>query len=81
MTADDVTLTLVNVNQVEARVVVVQGGAYGEHQIESVTISDQIIPVQNTYVTIHLAPGCGSSMVIKMSRYANQPTCSFPWDR
>lgn len=81
MTADDVTLTLVNVNQVEARVVVVQGGAYGEHQIESVTISDQIIPVQNTYVTIHLAPGCGSSMLIKMSRYANQPTCSFPWDR
>src|SRR6185295_9758745 len=33
LTADSATLTLVNVSQLEPRAVIVQGGAYGEHQI------------------------------------------------
>src|SRR5262245_1224936 len=37
MTADEVTLTLVNANQLEGRTVVVQAGGYGEHQFSSVS--------------------------------------------
>jgi hypothetical protein len=81
MTADDMTLTLVNLDQVEARTLVVQGGAYGEHQIEQVTVQGRTLQVENSYFTLRLSPGCGSSMVLKMKRYANQPTCLFPWDR
>ena len=36
MTATSTRVTLVNLNQASARTVVVQGGAYGEHRIESV---------------------------------------------
>ena len=36
MTEDEVTVTLVNLDPVEARTVIVQGGAYAEHQIERV---------------------------------------------
>jgi hypothetical protein len=36
MTEREVTLQLVNLDPVDEKVVVVQGGAYGEHQIESV---------------------------------------------
>jgi hypothetical protein len=81
MTADEVTLTLVNLNQVEPRTVVVQGGAYGEHHIQSVTLLDQTLPVENAFFTVRLEPGCGGSLLLKMRRYANAPTCVFPWDR
>jgi hypothetical protein len=81
MTADEVTLTLVNTNQVAPRTVVVQGGAYGEHHIESVTLLDQTLPVEDAFFTVRLDPGCGATLLVRMKRYANSPTCVFPWDR
>ena len=33
LTADQATVTLVNVNPVDARTVIVQAGAYGEHHL------------------------------------------------
>ena len=81
LTADEVTLTLVNINQIEARTLVVQGGAYGEHQIESITSDTQTLPLGASFFSIRLDPGCGTSLRIKMKRYANSPTCRFPWDR
>ena len=79
MTDDEVTLTLVNVNQVEQRDVIVQGGGYAEHQLASVTVDDTVSPVDGPYFAVRLAPGAGSRMAIKMRRYANQPTLAFPW--
>lgn len=38
MSADETSLTLVNLSQVEARTAVVQGGAYGEHRITEVRL-------------------------------------------
>ena len=81
MTADDVTVTLVNINQVAERKVVVQGGAYAEHQLISASVDDREFPIDHSAFTVRLAPGAGSRLVIKMKRYANQPTCVFPWDR
>jgi len=79
MTDDEVSLTLVNVNQVEERDVVVQGGGYGEHQLASVTVDGTVSPVDGPHFAMRLAPGAGSRMTIKMKRYANQPTLAFPW--
>jgi len=81
MTADEVTVNLVNVNQIEPRTVVVQGGAYAEHQLTSLSLGDQVVPLDKSHFTVRLAPGCGNRLVIKMKRYANQPTFAFPWDR
>ena len=79
MTADEVVVTLVNVSQVRERRVVVQGGAYAEHQIVSVAADGLDVAVDHSHFTVHLAPGAGSRLAIKMRRYANQPTFAFPW--
>ena len=81
LTAEETSLTLVNLNQVESRTVIVQGGAYGEHQCMSVLLNDKEIPVNHPFFTVHLVPGAGSRLTIKMKRYANQPTLKHPWDR
>jgi hypothetical protein len=81
MTADAVTVRLVNVNPVEERTVIVQGGAYAEHQLIRIELDDRVVPVQGTAIGIRLAPGCGDRLRITMDRYANQPTLAFPWDR
>ena len=66
-------------NQVEGRTVVVQGGAYGEHQVGTVGVEGRVTPIDRAVFTVRLAPGCGTRMVVKMGRYANQPTFAFPW--
>ena len=79
--ADSATLTLVNINPVEARTVVVQAGGYGEHQFESATISGQTTTIDGPLLTVRLEPGCGSRIEFRMARYRNQPTLAHPWDR
>ena len=64
-----------------ARTVTVQGGAYAEHRIESVTLDGQNLPVGGRDFTLRLEPGCGARLGIAMRRYANRPTLAFPWDR
>ena len=81
MSEDETTLRLVNINQVESRTLMVQGGAYAEHQILSVEINDQVTPVDHSSFTVRLAPGAGDLVKIKMKRYANLPTLAFPWVR
>jgi hypothetical protein len=81
MTAGQVTVTLVNLSPVHERAVVVQGGAYGEHQLMSVTVGGQTIPADRSALAVRLAPGCGACLQIDMQRYANPPTLAFPWDR
>ncbi len=79
--ADAVTLTLVNTNPVDARTVIVQAGAYGEHQFISVASDGKTAPVNGPLVTVRLGPGCGTRLEIRMERYHNQPTLAQPWDR
>ena len=79
LTADSVSVTLVNVNQVEARTVVVQGGAHSEHQVLTASAGDQETPVDAGHFTVRLAPGAGGRLVLRTRRYANSPTLAFPW--
>ena len=81
MTADHVAVTLVNVSQTRSREIVVQTGAYAEHQCISVVIGKRQIPVGQPSFTVRLSPGAGARMVIRTKRYANTPTLAFPWDR
>jgi len=79
---DGATVTLVNTNQVEARVVTVQGGGYGEHQVLSVaTDGGGPAAVNASAFTVRLAAGAGARLTLKMKRHVNPPTLSFPWDR
>jgi len=60
---------------------IVQMGAYGEHQCVSASAGGKVTPVDAPYVTVRLAPGAGETLTIAMKRYVNDPTLAFPWDR
>jgi len=77
---DHVTVTLVNLNPSQARSVIVQGGAYGEHQILSVSDGKAELAIGNASFPVRLMPGAGARLTIRMARFANDPTLSFPWE-
>lgn len=79
--ADSASVTLVNTNPIEPRTVVVQGGGYGEHRFDSVTVAGKTSAVSSPVVTVRLEAGAGARLDFKMTRYANRPTFAFPWDR
>ena len=79
LTANRAAVTLVNVDQLHERTVIVQAGAYGEHRFDDVRVGDQVTPVANTHFTVHLAPGAGARLELNMKRYAHTPTLGFPW--
>ncbi len=81
MTDTRTVVTLVNTNASQARTLIVQGGAYGEHQLISATASDKTVAVNSPLLTVQLGPGCGQKIVIEMKRYANDPTVLHPWHR
>lgn len=80
MTADEVTLTLVNTNPLADRRVIVQGGSYGEHQFTAAAIDGKEIAVDGAHLQVRLAPGAGGRVVLKMRRYVNQPTLTMPFE-
>jgi hypothetical protein len=79
MTADGLTVTFVNVSPSAWRSMIVQGGAYGEHRILSVSDGKTTHAVNAAYFPVRLAPGAGARLTIKMKRFANAPTWDFPW--
>lgn len=79
LSADETVVVLVNTSPLEARTVIVQGGAYAEHQIDSVQVYGQRVDVDGSSFTVQLAPGSGARLSLKMQRYANQPTLAMPW--
>ncbi|MDP6666637.1 MAG: hypothetical protein QF357_04475 [Dehalococcoidia bacterium] len=81
MTDSTTTLSLVNLSPVVSKRVIVQAGAYGEHQVAGVDIEGERYVVDGSFFTVELGPGAGSRLVIHQDRYTNQPTLAHPWDR
>jgi len=81
LSAESVTLSLVNIDVVQPRTVLVQAGAYGEHQFAGATLSGRAVALDAPYVAMRLEPGCGARLELRMKRYANQPTLARPWER
>ena len=81
LTADTVTVTLINTGQVASRRITVQGGAYAEHRFKSVAANGQKVEIDNDAFEVNIGPGCGARLEIKTDRYANTPTLAFPWRR
>ena len=79
LTASEVGVTLVNLHPVAERTVIVQGGAYAEHQFISATAGGITTEVNGPHLVVRLAPGSGERITLTMQRYANRPTLAFPW--
>ena len=80
LTADEAVVTLVNVNQLDPRSVIVQAGAYGEHEIVSIAHGNSPIAVGGSHVEVRLSPGAGAKLTLRFKRHANQPTLALPWN-
>ena len=78
---EGITLVLVNTNPVTSHKLIVQTGAYAEHDAHSVTIHGETNVVGDSQFAVHLSPGAGARLFLRMKRYVNQPTFAQPWDR
>jgi hypothetical protein len=81
MTDTRTVVTLVNLHKSDPRTVIIQGGAYGEHQLENVTLNGKAATIHSPLLRVHLNPGSGAKLVLQMKRYANPPTVLHPWHR
>jgi hypothetical protein len=81
MTDDSVEVTLINLNPSQSRLVTVQAGAYGEHNVVDVSDGKWKQAVNNRCFTVRLAPGAGAKLAVTMKRFANKPTLDPPWGR
>jgi hypothetical protein len=79
LTPDSAAVTLVNVSQLTPRTVVLQAGGYAEHEFVSVQTGGAAQPVRAPHMTVLLAPGAGTRLVLSMRRHVNPPTMRFPW--
>ncbi len=79
--SDSATLTLVNVNPVDARTVIVQAGGYAEHRFDTAQTGGGTIAINAPHVEVRLEPGCGARIEFKMTRYQNRPTLAHPWSQ
>src|SRR5688572_19587202 len=59
MTDTKTVVTLVNLSTSAPRTLVVQGGAYAEHQIDSVEANGKTVQVGKPHFSVTLAPGAG----------------------
>ena len=79
LTSNSVTLTLVNLDPVSPRSLVVQAGGYREHLFTSVRVGNRTRKIESDALRVNLAPGSGGRLVLSMRRYVRQPTLSQPW--
>ena len=81
LTADAVAVTLVNVNQLVPRTVVIQAGGYGEHELVAVEVAGEKAarPLTSRSMVVELTPGAGARLNFTMRRFAHPPRMQFPW--
>lgn len=80
MGPDSATVLLVNIDLTQPHTLLVQAGAYGEHQLVSATLGGKETPIDGSTIGVRLAPGSGDRLTLRMRRFANQPRLGQPWD-
>ena len=77
--ADSAGIQLVNVNAGETRNLIVQAGAFAEHEFLSLSHADKILPVNSKYFAVQLPPATSIGLDVARRRFAQRPTYAFPW--
>ncbi|AEH38976.1 hypothetical protein [Halopiger xanaduensis] len=75
-----VDLTLINGGSRE-RELIVQAGAYGEHEFATVRTDGEEHRPESNAVRVDLPSGTRISLTADLERFVNDPTYAFPWDR
>ncbi len=90
--ADRTVLQLVNLSAFHTRRLIVQAGAFGEHQFTEITLRDSLsekasegdtsekrISVQKKFFAVELSPDAGITLEIGTRCFANRPSYAFPF--
>ena len=78
--ADSVSLQLCNGSPLHERRVIVQAGAFGEHQFSSLVAGPDRLPeaIDGTHFEVLLPPGRSITITARMQRYVNKPSYARP---
>jgi hypothetical protein len=79
LAADGVGIQLTNLSRSEARSLIVQAGAFGEHQFTTVQHGESTINVEGKYLEVRLPPSTSIRIQAGLRRFANDPSYAFPW--
>ncbi|MCB0666383.1 MAG: hypothetical protein KDC80_11195 [Saprospiraceae bacterium] len=83
ITPHSISVKLVNLHPTESRKVIIQGGMFGEHQINRVRqVVDypyQFYTIDHHHFEVELAPGAVGQLELDIERFANDPSYEFPW--
>jgi hypothetical protein len=83
ITPEGISLQLVNLHASQSRDVIIQAGAFGEHDITTVRQvingPHQLHTVNEKYFRIRLSPAATGRLEINLKRFANPPSYAFPW--
>ncbi len=80
-----VGIQLVNVSTTDTRELIVQAGAFGEHQFTQLNYEpspgepERVVPVDSKHLGVKLPPSTAVRLEIGMRRFANRPSYAFPW--
>jgi hypothetical protein len=90
--AERTVVQLFNLNTLKTRRLIVQAGAFGEHEFitvtfreeskdknEQKTFSNKTVTVNKKYFAVELPPATSINLEIGMKRFVNQPNYAFPW--
>ncbi len=76
---DSISLSLVNLDPNRPREVIVQAGAFGEHEFTSVRHQDELKSVDGELFLVRLGPASGGRLDVGMKRFVRRPSYGFPW--
>jgi hypothetical protein len=76
---DGISLRLVNIHPTQSRAVVLQAGAFGEHQFTTVRTGNLAVTVNSRFLQVTLKPGAAGQLQLGMSRFVNRPSYASPW--
>lgn len=81
VTPNSVELQLVNLDPIAPREVLLQAGAFGEHEFTEVAEEGQPTgcSVEGKHLQVLLAPGACAKLQLGMRRFVYQPSYAFPW--
>ena len=80
ITPEGISLQLVNLHPTEPRDVLLQAGAFGEHQFTTVRQgARQSHAIDRKSFHVRLGPGAGGQLEIGLKRFVNHPSYAFPW--
>jgi hypothetical protein len=81
---DGLRVTLVNLDPLANREVVLQAGTFGEHEFTSARIVDDpkrehpSVAIHSKHLKVRLGPSAQAGIEIAMRRYAHTPSYAFP---